>query len=380
MSADPVTSPSPPRAAIPWKTLAGWFVLSRLLIWSAAAISLRVVSPGPFFQPPQSMLDWLKHWDAPWFLSVIQNGYTYDPTKMSSVNFLPLYPVIVRAVAWIVPNVEVAAYLVSNAFCFGAAVLLWKLTEDITRNGCAALLAALFFWFGPVNFFFSTIYAEATFVFFSLATLVAARGARWLLAGGLGAVAALSRSIGIFLIIPLALEFLSQHRTTAAWRERRTWQSFPAVFLPVTGTALYVGYLALRFNEPRAYLVSQGFGGHSFSYPWDLFRSHHFVSLVPEYQAWFAVTVLTGTVLLALGVFVRLPWSLTAFAAAFCLLHFCVKTVEGMPRFLSAVFPFYCTLGILGARWPIAGWLLLPVSGIVLAITTALFVNGYWFT
>ncbi len=355
-------------------------MVSRLLIWSAAAISLRVAAPGPFFQPPESMLDWLKHWDAPWFLSVIRDGYTYDPTRMSSVNFLPLYPLIVRAVTWIVPNVEVAAYLVSNAFCFGAAVLLWRLTEDIARNTRAAWLAALFFWFGPVNFFFSTIYAEATFVFFSLATLVTARGERWLLAGALGAIAALSRSIGIFLIIPLGLEFLSRHRTPTAWRERQTWLKLPAVFLPAIGTALYVGYLAVRFNEPRAYLVSQGFGGHSFSYPWDLFRSHHFVSLTPAYQAWFAVTVLTGIVLFVAGVLVRLPWSLTAFAAAFCLLHFCVKTVEGMPRFLSAVFPFYCTLGILGARWPLAAGAFLPVSAVVLAITTALFVNGYWFT
>lgn len=369
-----------PDAQIPWTRLATWFVASRIFIWGIAGISLRFVPPGPYFRLPQSALDWLKHWDAPWFLNVIQNGYTYDPTKMSSVNFLPLYPLLVRAVAWVVPNVELAAYLVSNALCFGAAVLLWCLTRDITRHVGAAWIAVLFFWFGPVSFFFSTIYAEATFVFFALATLVTARRERWWLAGGLGAIAALSRSIGLFLIIPLAIEFIARHPNLAAWRDRSTWRKLPGVFLPAAGTAAYVAFLAWRFDEPRAYLVSQRFGGHTFSYPWDLLRSYHFVSLTPEYQAWFAATVFIGLLLLAAGVLVRLPWSLLAFAGAFCMLHFCVKTVEGLPRFLSAVFPFYCTLGILGARWPAVARVLLPLSAAMLAVTTALFVNGYWFT
>jgi hypothetical protein len=343
------------------------------LIWGVAALSLNRVTKGPYFQPPASALDWLKHWDAHWYLDVAANGYRYDPTQMSSVNFLPLYPLLTRAVAFVVQRADVAGYLVSNVACFVAAALLWRLALDVNGRTRAADFAALFFLFGPVSVFFATIYSEATFVCLVSGTLLAARRERWWLAGLLGAGAALTRSVGILLVVPLAMEYLSRRRPGE-------WRGLLWAGLPVAGTTAYMLFLALRFGDAQAYSNSQRFGGHTFSFFWDLFRTHHFVTLPSFYQIWFAVTVGGALALLLTGVLLRQPLSFTLFALAICLLHFSVKSVECMPRFMSAVVPFYSTAGAVAARWPTVGRGLLAMSATVGSISVTLFVNGYWFT
>src|SRR5688572_26682426 len=86
------------RTRIPWRRLAIWFVASRILIWVNAGLSTLIIVPGRFFTPPASAIKWLSHWDAAWYMHVAQNGYTFAADRMSSVNFLPLYPLLVRVV------------------------------------------------------------------------------------------------------------------------------------------------------------------------------------------------------------------------------------------------------------------------------------------
>ena len=60
--------------ATPWKAIAGWFLLSRVFLVVCAAVSLRYVPHGAFFEAPKSVLDWFIHWDAGWFRDVVENG------------------------------------------------------------------------------------------------------------------------------------------------------------------------------------------------------------------------------------------------------------------------------------------------------------------
>jgi Gpi18-like mannosyltransferase len=365
---------------IPWRRLVLWFAASRLLIFTIAGLSLRIVEPGRFASPRQTPLDWLIRWDAGWYLDVIKNGYAFDPTRMSNVNFLPLYPMLVRSVAWALPSVELAAYLVSNLFCFLAAAVLWRLATTISERIAAADGAVAFFLLGPVSFFFSTIYAEATFAFFALATLLAARRERWVLAGLCGLAAALTRSVGLLLIVPLAVELLQRHPLRLHARSLGFWRSLLCCALPAAGLLLYSAYLGWKFDEPRAYVISQAHGGHGYSYLWDTYVSRHFNGLAPFYKWWFGGTVLVGVGLTLAATLLRQPLSFTALALAFVFLHLSIKTLDCLPRFFSVVVPFYCTLGEIKARWPAVGDTLLVASAALLGLSTTLFVNGYWFT
>lgn len=373
-------SASPASAApIPWRRIVLWFLGTRLAIWAIAGLSLRLTPKGPFFYEPGRPLDWLMNWDGRWFLEVVRNGYSFDPTQMSSVNFLPAYPMSVRAMAWVVRDVDLAAYLVSHLYCFGAAVLLWRLVREVAGRDRAADGAVAFFLLTPVSVFYAAIYSEATFVFFALASMLAALRGRWVLAGLCGALAAVSRSVGLLLVIPLAIEFLRQHGSVATWRRPRTWLQFAACALPALGTAAYVAFLWWRFDNPRAYVISQQHGGHLTIMPWQFFSHGNFRQLDPFYKAWFGGAAASGIVLTLAGAWLRIPLAFTGFAVAIVWLYLSTS-LEAMPRFMSVVFPFYCTLGIVRDRWPLVGWSLLGACAFLSVVAVVFFVNGYWFT
>lgn len=373
LAAVPVSSP------IPWRRIAVWFVATRLAIWAFAGASLSFVPAGPFSYEVHRPLEWLMHWDARWFLGVALEGYSFDPNQMSSVNFLPVFPMSVRAAGWLIPKIEIAGYVVSHLYCFAAAVLLWRLTRDLFGRDDAAEGAVAFFLLNPVAVFYASIYSEGAFVCFAVASMIAARGGRWLLAGVCGALAALSRSVGLLLVIPLAVEFWRQHRPLATWRMFRTWVQFACCGLPALGTASYLGFLWWRFGTPRAYSISQAHGGHQYYAPWMFWWTPDFMASEALYKTWFGGAALGGVALTLAGAVFRLPLALTGFSATLTALYLSTSR-EGMPRFISVVFPFYCVLGLVYARWPRIGFALLAASTVLLGFSIVLFVNGYWFT
>lgn len=364
---------------LPWRRIVLWFLASRCLIVATAAVALRYFAKGAWFETPRSVLHWFIRWDAGWFRDVAENGYAFHADRMSNVNFLPLYPVLVRALSWAMP-IEAAGYLVTHACCLGAALVLWRVTERIRGNGDEADGAVLFFLFGPVSVFFTTMYSEATFLLCALLSMLAAQRERWLLAGVAGAGAALTRSVGVLLVVPLAVAFLQSHAAANDWRRLKTWGQFACCGLPAAGGFAFTLYLGWRFAEPRAYFISHHHAGHVRSFVWQLFDSYHFATLPPFYQIWFGAAVLGGLLPLLGAALLRQPLAYTLFALALCLLYFSVKSLEGMPRFLSIVFPFYGVLGVVWARARPFGWTLLGASAALGAMSTTLFVNGYWFT
>ena len=70
------------------------------------------------------------------------------------------------------------------------------------------LLIAIF----PTAFFFLAPYSESPFLLLSVSAFWFARRDRWALAGLMGALAALTRSIGVLLVLGLAVEAIQRSR------------------------------------------------------------------------------------------------------------------------------------------------------------------------
>ena len=201
------------------------FLAARIGLSLVSVIAVDLVDPLPPVDVPgrtapaatsgwHNAIDATERQDAVWYLRLADDGWSGDD---ASAAFFPLYPLTVRAVAWILPDSWpgswpgdelMAALLVSNLAFLGALLALFALTADafgecIARR--AIVVAALF----PTAFFFLAPYTESLFLFLSILAFRAARWDRWGHVAVAGALAALTRSVGILLIPALLVEAFS---------------------------------------------------------------------------------------------------------------------------------------------------------------------------
>lgn len=356
------------------------YLASRVLIVAVAGLSLLIIRQPPGFAPPHALRDWFVHWDAGWYLDLVRHGYSFHgPGKPTNVAFLPLYAWVVRLVSFggrIDP--KLAAYAVSLAGLWCACVLLYRFTAREAGDADVGFWAVEFMLFSPVSLFFSAPFSEALFLPLIIATIGFARERRWIVAGTCGMLAALSRSVGILLVVPLLWEWVAWIRT--APRTASTRLTVLAALLPLAGTGIYVAIIAFEFRDPLAYFHAQAEWGRHLTWFWGAFAKHSFWSLPPFYRVWFAAAFFGSFLLLLGGVLLRLPAVYAVLGISFGIFYVSASGVEALPRYFSVVFPLYVSAAVVAKRVPALRATLLATSAALLALSTILFVNGYWFT
>jgi hypothetical protein len=161
---------------------------------------------------------WLEiwnRWDAMHYLNLAENGYAAVGDSRVSLVFFPLYPWLVRAMAVLVSDYMVAAFVVSGIASLATGLLFMRLarcdeSEEVARN------TVWFLFIFPTSFFLHICYTESLFLALTLGCFLAARKDRWALAGLLGAGACLTRVNGLILGPALATEVILQY-----WQTRR---------------------------------------------------------------------------------------------------------------------------------------------------------------
>jgi hypothetical protein len=143
-------------------------------------------------------------WDSVWYLTVAHSGYGHE---LARTEFLPLYPLLIRCVGFVVGSQLVAGILISLVAFAVALVLLYRLAA-LELGASAARTSVLLVAFFPMAWAFSAVYTESLFLALSLGCILKARAGVWSWAGLLGALAAATRPEGILLLVPLVLMFL----------------------------------------------------------------------------------------------------------------------------------------------------------------------------
>lgn len=190
--------------------LFGYSMLFRLFIFILGFVIYCIFVEQGDQMPFSKILSlWMK-WDANNYVRIAQGykSYTVEGTYTTLV-FYPLYSWFVRIVASIVRNYQAAGLITSAVATSFAVVYLYKLVcMDYGKNVAqkAVVLTLVF----PFGFFYSSIMSESVFFLTSVMTLYYTRKHNWALAGICGFFAALSRSVGVFLIFPATAEFLEE--------------------------------------------------------------------------------------------------------------------------------------------------------------------------
>jgi hypothetical protein len=305
-------------------------VISRLLL-----LPLRT-EPYPWNYSKSLWLAIWGVWDSGWYLDVAKFGYSsalrQDPEILNQANyaFFPLYPVLMRVLGPLVGGPFNAGLVISNVSLFVTCLVLIRLVR-LDFDALTARRAAKYLLLFPTGFILSGVFSESLFLALTVSSFYLLRKERLLAAGAIGFLASLTRSVGVLLILPLAIEY---------WRERRS-QSRPIeiraafLFLAPLGLAVFSAYNFVLTGNALAFARIQSSWGRMLHSPITVLADGlRDPDINSRFAAWFTLVAVVSLVAFAKRIGVAyLVLSLGLIAVPLC------TGLNSMPRFLLAAFP-----------------------------------------
>lgn len=238
-------------------------LLHSIIVAAAALLSLQVpeqVPAGfinPLLTPTYPFVEKFIKWDAHWYTYAAQQGY-----DQQSIVFFPVIILLLRGIWQIGIPISLGGFVICNLFAIASFFMLYLLLrKDFSE--CIAQRALYAYAVMPTSFFLNSIYTESLFLTFSLACIYFTRQRQWWLAGIFATLAALTRNLGIFLMLVMMCEYIVQY-----WRRRRPEFSLLAFALPPLGIFAFMGYNLWRVGSAVAFINGQKAWGRQFEYPW----------------------------------------------------------------------------------------------------------------
>lgn len=359
------------------------FIVTRLPLVAIAEIAAVVIGQRPglhYSASTNPLLAVWGRWDAEHYIGIASNGYSGTEPA-----FFPFYPMLIRFVGAFTGSHLIAGLLISNAASFFALLYLYKLVEH-EYNRHVAQRATFYIAIFPTAIFFSAVYSESLFLFLTVASFYYMRERHWITAGVFGFFAAMTRSEGILLAAPFAIEWFVAARETG--REFfRYWvdmivRPLAGITLIPLGLACYMGYLWVLQGDPLLFSHVQKHWGRELAPPWvsvinavhKIVYSHAQQTINTQVQE-LAFTALMIAVLL-IGIR-RLRLSYTVYMALSILIPMSTASLMSMPRFALVLFPMFTLFALWGAR-PAINNAYVAFSLPLLGLFTVLFADWYW--
>src|SRR5215212_8671866 len=244
------------------------YATSRLFYLVAGSLFARIVPVGRFQRVtsdvPFGTMNLWAHWDGEHYVALAAGGYLQSPDNVSPA-FFPLYPLLMRSFAELFGGplslgalslwgviISLICLPLGLYFVYEIALEGWG-----ERTARVSILTIAFF---PTTFFFNSAYTESLFLALSASSLWALRVRKdLLLACALAGFAAATRNVGLFLVVPLAYEWLKNAK------EYR-WRGLYLALAP-SGLAAYAAYLWLRFGDPLLFYTEQKHWGREATDP-----------------------------------------------------------------------------------------------------------------
>jgi len=350
----------------------GWVIAIKTLLFVIGVKSYPMLwdkyapTPNRWFEP------W-DQWDFGYYQKIAEFGYE---ARDGSLAFYPLFPWLLRLVAYISGSYLAAGLIVSGIASVAAAVLLRRLVQ-LDYDSAVALRSVWFFLIFPTAYFLHVGYSESLFLALALASVLAARVDRWGLAGLLGAFCWLTRAAGAVLVPTLAVEAAEKYSTNRRWNPRWLW-----IALVPAGFAIYlllnwrVTGDALAFLQTRKESFQQ-----SFAFPsagiWKMIKVHYptpnEAEMVGAQELAFLVLGLICTIIS----WIKLRPMYAMWMTGNWILFSSVNYFRSIPRYTLTMFPIFILFGLLSQNRFWAGVLTMS-SLLFFALFAVLFARGEW--
>ncbi len=229
------------------KNIVLFFVLHFLLLIGGYFI-LHLLGLAPKFPSNENLLNW----DAAWYSSIKEDGYSFTPNAQSNTGFFPLFPML-----WKVLHLSAIGISVLNAilFAIGSSLMAIALNKTWKEMLVIVCLPSLFFFYIP--------YSEALFYLMGAMVLLGLhKNLMWLFYIALF-LSCMVRPVLFFFIPAIIVVFLLKRNSGFGWVKLLI-----SVSIIGAATALSFFIVGSSSNDFFAYTKSQiGNWDHSFSLP-----------------------------------------------------------------------------------------------------------------
>ncbi|MDX6612426.1 MAG: hypothetical protein QOD75_1612 [Blastocatellia bacterium] len=330
-------------------------------------------------KPLSGWFGWLEiwnRWDAVNYLKLAELGYSSTGETRTLLGFYPLYPWLIRVLALGSNRYLISAVVITTIAAFAAGILFRRLLLLDYPEQLAERAVCLLFIF-PTSYFLHIGYTESLFLVMVFGAFLAARSARWWIAGVLGALSCVTRAQGPLLVPALAIEAFLEYRQAGRWRWQWLWIGFVGVGL--------LGYLLLNRHvagDAFAFLaIRRQYFFSSPAWPWLGIGSKIAAMNLSSSEGEVVANQEVFFILLGLVCSIVSWLKLRASYAAWITLNWLMATslafVLGVPRYTVCMFPIFILFAQLTSRfiWRviIAVWSLM-----FLGLFAAQFVRGRW--
>lgn len=246
-------------------------IFTTLLLWLPFFLHLESIWGIPL--PRDGMATVVANYDGPYYIVVAKT--LYDPIALSTntaftlppiyyTAHYPLYPLLIKAVATILPFIGYPYAMMLVTLLTGvAAVCMFYLLLCKIGFKKEALWVAMIFTIFPARWFIvrSVGSPEPLFIFTILASIYFFYKEKWWLAGLFGALAQATKPPGILLFTAYVVTLLAQNWPQLAttnlttWLKKLKWNAYPILLIPLTLVAIYI-YYGIKFGDFFAYFNS----------------------------------------------------------------------------------------------------------------------------
>jgi hypothetical protein len=199
--------------------------------------------------------------------------------------FFPLYPLLIKATSFIVPNFLISALAISN-ICFAVGLIFFNKLVKVWKIN--SFYPALFLLTFPTAFYFGIVYTEGLFFMLFVLSLYFLHKKNYFAAGLFAALSSSTRLIGVFLLVPFFFHFLSLYKgklkdfriSNFDFKTLRL-SDFLTLTSPFLGLLSYMAYLWTTTGDPLFFFNSQPIYGAN--------RSTHLIFLPQVYYRYLKI-------------------------------------------------------------------------------------------
>lgn len=329
--------------------------------------------------PDVAFIEALVRWDAGWYGEIAQNGYWLKPGQQSPVAFFPLYPMVIRAIAWLGVNRWVAGIAVSFSCAMLALALFHRWAQRVAPEHASSAfwLLALYPF---AEYLYGVVYSDALFLLCAVGAFLALEKDRPVVSALLGALACACRPVAPAIVVGLLARSIERRRK--AGLALRVIDFVPA--LAGLGLVAFMSYLEYRFDDALAFAHIQSAPGWDQQPGWrSWLKVSFFETMFPRVAPLVAIRlgghalVTVGALILAGCTFKRLGWGYGLYTLAVVgIPAISSKDFQGLGRYVFAAFPLFVTFAMMTKPGPRR--IVICVSGVLLmCCAIALGAGGY---